>query len=182
VADKMKLMTKVVLYMVISPNGMIAREDGQEDWLPHVGWLEFLAEAKKFNNIVIGRETYELVTKYYDDENFDDVDVELKIIVSRNHNFKAPAGYVLAGGPQEAVKIVEQRGMKELYLSGGGKLNSAFIKAGLVDEIHLTITPYIIGRGRSFVGNEDFDLPLKLVSCRELSSGRLAVQYKVVKK
>ena len=49
---------KILLDMVISPNGYIAREDGSEDWLPEDGWDEFVALAKKFNNIVMGRETF----------------------------------------------------------------------------------------------------------------------------
>ena len=49
---------KVILAMAISPNGLIARENGEEDWLPSEGWDEFLIDAKAFKNIVMGRETY----------------------------------------------------------------------------------------------------------------------------
>ncbi len=66
----------VILDMVISPNGFIARENGDEDWLPSEGWDDFVAEAKQYDNIVMGRETYEQVTEKYKDKNFDDVDVQ----------------------------------------------------------------------------------------------------------
>lgn len=43
--------------MAISPNGLIVRDNGDEEWLPEEGWAEFVKEAMLFNNIVMGRET-----------------------------------------------------------------------------------------------------------------------------
>lgn len=172
---------KVVLDMAISPNGMIARKNGDEDWLPSEGWDEFLAAAKKHKNIVMGRETYELVTAKYKDYNFDSVDAELKVIVTRKPNFKAPEGYTVVNSPEQAIEVVRKQSLPALFLIGGGKLNSAFITRGLVDEIHLTINPYIIGQGRSFVGTEDFDMPLELISSKVIAGGRISVAYRAVK-
>jgi dihydrofolate reductase len=171
---------KVFLDMAISPNGYIAREDGDEDWLPSEGWDEFLELSKVFNNIVMGRETYEQVTNRYIDYNFNNVECEFKIIVTKNKQFDAPVGYTIVHSPEEAIQFVNSKGMDELFLIGGGKLNSEFIKRRLVNEIRLTITPYIIGKGRSFIGTEDFDLPLELVGHKELSKGRVQLIYKVV--
>lgn len=56
---------KVILDMTISPNGLIARDDGDEDWLPSEGWDDFISEVKHYDNIVMGRETYEQVTTRY---------------------------------------------------------------------------------------------------------------------
>ena len=39
----------------------------------------------------------------------------------------------------------EKRGVKRLLFEGGGELNAALFKAGLVHEIHLTICPFIYG-------------------------------------
>jgi len=37
--------------------------------------------------------------------------------------------------------------VKRLLCEGGGEVNAAVFKAGLVEELHLTITPYIVGGG-----------------------------------
>ena len=42
-------------------------------------------------------------------------------------------------------KILQKKGMKKILLEGGGTLNWSFLKRGLVDELIITITPYILG-------------------------------------
>ena len=41
--------------------------------------------------------------------------------------------------------ILYQNGIKKILLEGGGNLNWSFIKDNLVDEIRLTIAPWIVG-------------------------------------
>lgn len=167
--------------MVISPNGYIAREDGSEDWLPDEGWEEFVELAKDLNNIVIGRETYSQVTNRYKDYNFDNVPCKYKIIVTRNKEFQAPDGYKAVYSPEEAIEYIKSKGIEKIFLIGGGKLNSEFMKKGLVDELQLTVNPYIIGKGRSFLSPDDFEMPLKLVEHSKLSGDRIKLKYIVQK-
>ena len=169
----------IVLNMAISPNGLIARENGDEEWLPSEGWAEFVEEAKKFNNIVMGRETYEVVTRLYDDYNFDNVDAEHKVIVTSNVDFKAPEGYTVVHSPEEAMNYIASKELNTLFLIGGGKLNAEFLKRKLVNQIELTINPYIIGKGRSFIFPTEFDLPLELIEHKLISGGRIYLKYKV---
>lgn len=170
---------KVILDMVISPNGFIARENGDEDWLPSEGWDDFVAEAKQYNNIVMGRETYEQVTAKYENENFDNVDVAHKVIVTHSKDFTAPKGYSVVHSPEEAIAYLEKAGVKTLFLIGGGKLNGAFAKQGLINQIQLTVTPYIIGKGRPFLAFEDFEFGMTLLETKRLSLGRVRLVYKV---
>lgn len=170
---------KVILAMAISPNGLIARENGEEDWLPSEGWSEFLVDAKEFKNIVMGRETYELVQKLYENYNFDNVETDNKVIVTRNMDFQAGEAYTVVHSPEEAIDYLKTKNLELVLLIGGGKLNTEFIKRKLVNEIWLTLTPYIIGKGRPFISPDDFDLPLELIESKELSKGRLRIKYAV---
>lgn len=171
---------KVILDMAISPNGYIAREDGDEDWLPSAGWDEFVVLAKEFNNIVMGRETYDQITARYKDYNFDNVECDHKVIVTRDNDFIAPTGYTVVHSPEEALHYIEKTGMETLFLIGGGKLNSEFFKRRLIHEVQLTVNPYIIGKGRSFISPEEFDAPLELIETNELSGGRVQIKYRVL--
>lgn len=170
---------KVILDMVISPNGFMARENGDEDWLPHEGWDEFVAEAKQYDNIVMGREAYEQVTQKYKDNNFDDVPVAHKIIITTDKAFRTPSGYQVLHSPEEAVDYLQRAGLKTLFLIGGGKLNAAFAKHNLIDRIQLTITPYVIGKGRPFLAFDDYELKLILHSVEQRSLGRVRLIYRV---
>lgn len=167
--------------MVISPNGYIAREDGSEDWLPDEGWDEFVDLAKELNNIVMGRETYTQVTNRYEEYNFDNVPCEYKLIVTRNRDFQAPDRYVVVHSPEEAIKYLQVQGVETAFLIGGGKLNSEFIKKGLVDQLQLTVNPYLIGKGRPFLAPDDFEMPLTFVESSELPGGRAKLKYIVQK-
>ena len=170
---------KVVLDMSISLNGMIARENGSEDWLPEEGWDDFVIKAKKYNNIVMGRETYEQVMTRYKDANFNDVKCKYKVIITNQSNFQAPGEYTILHSPEDAIKFIKEKGLKTLFLIGGGKLNTEFMKRGLIDEIHLTINPHIIGKGRQFLNQDEFEASLSFIKCKELPNGRIQLQYKV---
>jgi dihydrofolate reductase len=113
---------KVLLNLAISPNGFIAREDGDGDWLSSADWNQFLVVTNEVNNIVMGRETYEQVTARYKDYNFNNI-----------------------------------------------------------DEIPLTINPYIIAKGHSFIEPDDFDLPFKLIGHEEQSGGIIKIKYEVTR-
>ena len=173
------LYMKVILDMVISPNGFIARENGDEDWLPSDGWDDFVAEAKEYNNIVMGRETYKQVTEKYEDENFDNVQVDHRLIVTNNKDFQAPKGYTIVHSPEEAIEHLEKAGVTTLFLIGGGILNAAFAKRRLVNQVQLTVTPYIIGKGRPFLAFDDFEFGMTLLSVKQLGLGRVRLVYKV---
>ena len=43
------------------------------------------------------------------------------------------------------LKILQKKDIKKILLEGGGTLNWSFLKRGLVDELIVTITPYILG-------------------------------------
>lgn len=49
----------------------------------------------------------------------------------------------------DVVRTLEARGVKRLLVEGGGEVNFAFFKEGLVDELYLTVTPKIIGGARA---------------------------------
>jgi 2,5-diamino-6-(ribosylamino)-4(3H)-pyrimidinone 5'-phosphate reductase len=65
--------------------------------------------------------------------------------------FEAKGVKILKSGVQERVNIVKlmpkisDLNVKSLLLEGGGTLNWSFLKHDLVDEIRLTIAPWVVG-------------------------------------
>ena len=173
---------KVIVDVVVSLNGFIARDNGDEDWLPEAGWDEFLKQIDRYKNCIIGRETYELVKEKYEHDNFDEIQTKLKVIVSQKKGYSAGADYRIANSPEQAVHEVEKVGLDVAYVGGGGRLITSFFETGLVDEIRVTTVPYIISSGRPFLHRSNFeDVRLKLLESEQHADGSLTNVYKVMK-
>ncbi len=54
---------KIILYMAVTANGYIARDNGEVDWATETEWANFSAMIKKNGNMIIGRKTYEVMLK-----------------------------------------------------------------------------------------------------------------------
>ncbi|HSX31261.1 MAG TPA: dihydrofolate reductase family protein [Candidatus Saccharimonadales bacterium] len=174
---------KVRMFMALSPNGYAARENGSEDWVSGANWPIFSGMAHEADNLVIGRETYELIKSLYgDDMDLDDVPAQHKIIVTRNEAYECPLGYTVCHNPQAAVDYLAGKGVKTTFLTGGGKLNASFLEAKLVDEIVLVVEPHIIGTGRPAMAPGNYELSLQLKSTTQLDGERVQLEYKVKRK
>lgn len=67
---------------------------------------------------------------------------------------------VRSGPLEEELRALAAEGVQSLLLEGGPTIATAFVRAGLVDEILLFVAPVIAGEGPRFLG----DVPLTLQS------------------
>jgi dihydrofolate reductase len=63
---------------------------------------------------------------------------------------------------------------------GGPTLAAPLIRAGLVDEFHVVVTPAAIGGGTPFFPSLDKWLKLELVENRTFGSGAVLLRYQTV--
>ena len=172
---------KVTLFMAMSLNGIIARKNGDEDFLSHDNWNSFSDLVKHFQNFIIGRKTFEAVKKWTDGYNFDDFKDATKVVISSNQNYKTDKSYKLASNPKEALKILKESGFNNILITGGSGLNSSFAKENLIDEVILNVEPVIIGEGIPLFFSNEFDLNLKLVDVKKLPNDIVQLHYKIIK-
>jgi len=84
---------------------------------------------------------------------------------SKINHFKTKNITILKAGNEQQVDLIKlmpvlyKFGIKSILLEGGGNLNWSFIKNDLIDEIRLTIAPWIIGgkNAISLVEGEGFE-------------------------
>lgn len=72
-------------------------------------------------------------------------------------------------------------GEERVLIVGGAQIATLFLNAQLIDELWLTIEPKIFGTGSGFVNDEELDIELKLISCKQANDqGTLITKYKVI--
>ena len=166
---------KIIVYMHITANGMIARLDGSEfsSKKARQGFQDMMA---KVNVNIVGRNTFEMSKK-----NGSFPMKGLNIVIT-SHKIKNSFGkdvIITNSNPKKILEIVEKRGYKEAAV-GGGVTAANFLKEGLVNEIFLDIEPIIFGRGIPVFAYEKFEKKLKLIDTKRISNNEIRLHYKVL--
>jgi len=168
---------KVTLYMATSIDGYIAKKDDNTSWVSTADWGIFSTMVKDANCIVMGRRTYEV-----SGEDFP-YDCALNIVMTSDTSLKNESAHVLFTGatPVGVVAIAKEKGFERLLIIGGGKINGAFLKARLIDDIYLSVHPKILGEGIRLFANGEHDIDLELISTRQLEQGLVQLHYALKK-
>ncbi len=167
---------KIILYMAITANGMISKEDGETPWL-ETEWKSYNSTVKKFGNLIIGRKTYDLMKG----DEFSGLGDPTIVVLTTGKNLKPAKNIIFVNTIQQALDVLKKKGFKTALVGGGGKLNSAFMKDGLVDEIYLDIEPLIFGKGIKLFADAKFEASLELIGIKKLSKNEIQLHYKVKK-
>jgi riboflavin biosynthesis pyrimidine reductase len=59
-----------------------------------------------------------------------------------------PIGIEQGFEPDALLKALSARGIRRVLVEGGGVTVSRFLEAGLLDRLHLTVAPILMGSGR----------------------------------
>ncbi len=167
---------KTILYMSMTANGMIAKENDDTSWVSPAEWQSFRSMIKKAGNMILGRRTYEVMLRNNEFEKLGKVKV---VVVSQT--LKAGRRITLIKSPREALTYLQRQGFSTALICGGGKLNSSFMKEKLIDEIYLDIGPIILGTGIKLFADAEFEAELQLTGIKKLSKDEVQLHYKMKK-
>jgi dihydrofolate reductase len=109
----------------------------------------------------------------------------LNVVMTRNLPSHAPVGVEFTdAAPAQALESLATRGYETVVVSGGAQIYRAFLEAGLVDELLLTLEPLSFGEGISLFG-DDPGKPLErrftLLELQRLGESTLHMRYRVDK-
>ena len=139
------------VFIATSLDGYIADKNGATDWLHSIsnpdkidmGYGAFMAGI---DALVMGRTTFETVCGF-------DIDwpYEKPVFVLSNSMTQMPEKYknkaeIVHGNLNEILEKIHDRGYHHLYIDGG-KTIQGFLKEDLIDEMTITIIPYLLGAG-----------------------------------
>ena len=171
---------KITLFMTISVNGIIARENGDEDFLSDNNWNSFVEVVQEAGCVIWGRKTYEIVLSNYGEKYLNTIKDVKKVVVSTDLSFRVQDGIILVKSPEEAIESLRKLGFNSAVVSGGSSLNSSFVKENLINEIILNVEPVVVGKGIPLFSSQEFDLKLSEPKIENFVDGIIQLKYKVL--
>lgn len=70
-------------------------------------------------------------------------------------------------------------GERDLWVVGGGNVASQFADAGLLDELHLTVVPVVLGAGKPLFDRRLPGGPMQLTGTRSFETGMVELRYEI---
>lgn len=80
------------------------------------------------------------------------------------------------------MRDLKSKSGKDIWLIGGGQINTEFLNKGLIDELLIRIVPIVIGEGLPLFANKPDEAIFKLIKTETFSTGTIQLTYKPLKK
>jgi dihydrofolate reductase len=175
-------MRKIKLYIAASLNGKIARTDGSVDWLESIpnpdkidyGYAEFLSSV---DTTIQGYKTYAQLMSWGIEFPYPD---KKNYVITRKKNLvnTKDVEFVSQDHVEFFRKLKIQDG-KDIWLIGGGRINTMFLNENLMDEIRIFIMPIIIPDGIGIFEMIPEERLLKLSETKTYSTGVIEFKYQI---
>lgn len=169
---------KVILYMAMTANGIIAKQDDSANFLTPEENASYVVTVKKAGHLVIGRRTYDVLSQQPEFQEF--IKAGIKIVAVSRGDFKvSDPNHLVAHSPKEALELLGN--VPEVVVAGGAMLNASFVEEGLVDEMFIDIEPALLGKGIPLFNGADFEKKLKFLGTKHISDNEIQLHYEVLK-
>ncbi len=172
-------MRKIKLYIAVSLDGKIAKPDGSVNWLHELPVPEgedygYSSLMESVDTTLMGHSTYKQIIgfdipfPYQDKTNY---------VFSRSPQPEAEFVEFVSENVEGFVQKLKEQEGKDIWLIGGGQLNTTLFNADLVDEILIYVMPIVLGEGISLFGDFPKEKVLKLEETKSYSSSVVMMRY-----
>lgn len=158
---------KIILYIAMSVDGYIARNDGNVSWLTgHNPSLDndnsYQNFIKDIDTVIMGWNTYYQVKTELSPDSWVYEDLTTYVFTHNLNNDEEKIKFINGDICCFLDKLKREEG-KDIWICGGANLIGQLINNNCIDQYYLTIIPTILGNGiRLFEGIND-TIKLKLV-------------------
>lgn len=173
-------MRKIVLGLGISLDGYIARPNGKVDFLFMPKDYSMAPFFATIDTYVLGRKTLDAAFKM--GGSVSDFGGMPAYVFSRSKPPGERDGLTFVNeSPAALVRRLRKRKGKDIWLMGGGELAREFLKADLVDELHIGVVPVLLGEGIPLFPGGFSQRNFALIENKTYSKGMIALKYKRVR-
>jgi len=175
-------MRKIKLYIAASLNGKIADADGNVGWLESIpnpektdhGYTEFYGSI---DTTIQGYSTYNQIISWGIEFPYGD---KKNYVLTRKQGLENTeyVEFISEKHIPFIEHLKEQKG-KNIWLIGGGQINTMLLNAKLIDEILVFTMPIIIPNGIELFESFPKETHLKLLKTKTYSTGAVELKYRV---
>lgn len=171
-------MRQLIYSVAASLDGYIARPDGGYDWIPDEPDIDWGAFLGRFDTVLMGRRTYEVVTA--GDAGEDPTSRMRTVVASRTLDPEDhPDVEVVSEDVRGFVEELLREEGEDVWLMGGGVLFRTLLDAGLVDAVEVALVPALLGDGIPLLPPGEGGSRLELRDLTPYPSGIVLASYEV---
>jgi len=163
---------KTFIIAALSADGFIARDTHElADWTGSEDKKLFVELTKRAGVMVMGNTTFKTIGRALPGRD---------TIVYSRQQIAIDGVTVTDEAPADLVQRLRTEGRQELAICGGAAIYTLFLRAGVVDELYLTVEPCLFGTGVPLF-TESIQADLKLLETRQLNDNVILLHYEVQK-
>lgn len=173
-------MSKIKLYIAASLNGKIAKSDGSVDWLnsiPNPDKSDF-GFADFYNTVGItiqGYKTYKQIIDWGIEFPYKG---KTNYVLTRNQNLRNTEDVKFVAEKHIGfIKELKEKEGEDIWLIGGGQINTMLLNEKLIDEIYVFIMPIVLSEGIEIFESIPNETKLKLYDSKTYSNGAVELRY-----
>lgn len=171
---------KVTVEMACSINGLIATEDGNEDFLSNRNYQIMLDFLKEYDCLVWGNTTFKNVVSW--GENYiNDLKNTTVIVFSKEKQISNYDNVIYCDSLENFLEICKEKKFDNVFVSGGAHINTLFLENNFVDEIIINYNPYVLTNGINLFEGSKVEKSLILEKVINEKEEIVQIWYKVRK-
>lgn len=164
---------KIRYGVAASLDGFIAGPNGEFDWIPENGEIDFVPIWAQFDLFLMGRRTWEIARLGPDTFAGKQVFVASRTLRPE----KNPGITLLPDITREVLADLRGKATRDIWLFGGSQLAGAVHALHEIDELDLSVFPILLGAGIPLLPTLPRRTALKLLDHRTYPSGTLQLRY-----
>lgn len=184
-------MSKTVLNLLMTFDGFIAGEKDEIDWIEKVHKsqnideeFDFSSFTSKVGAIITGHRAYKLGIEHgwFKNEAYGPSPIFVLCHEIPNKPSKDADFLFVTSGIKDIHEMAkEAAGEKWIYLFGGAEVIQQFLNNNLVDEMHITVAPILIGKGiRLFDNLTERHIELEKIYFKGHDNGMIETKYRII--
>lgn len=171
---------KVTLIAAMSIDGFIAPVDKEKlpstTWTSKEDWQFFTRKSKEIGVMILGSKTFETIKRVLPERQM----IVMTSEPQRYAEFSDPSLVFSQDSPETILADLSAKGVEQIALCGGAHIYALFMQLDLVDELFLTVEPFVFGEGVKLF-NGQLEKQFTLVSQEKLNEGgTLVLNYRKI--